>query len=488
MTIEVIPCAPGAHIGELITLGFLRDNLPGDHVILTNYHLPYQSGTLEIDLAVINYYGVFLLEVKHWWGKIEADQLHWLQAGRRYPSPLNLMDKKAKCVKGALVAARRELSKVSVTGFVVLSKGDELLNIDDPHSDRVFPLDERLIRALTSRDHVFSSSSLPLKAMCRKLCKIAETLGLRDILHKNRDTTPLNHTRLPMVKNALVHRHVDPERHIVDHYHIVDELTLGQICHAFEAKHITIQAFEAEHTTIQGRRARIKRYHIPAIQSMEHLKETVRQFKQDMEALSKAEGHPNIVHAYDFFKDQDADDTYYLVTEFISGRMLREVIDEDPAFSLAQGLHYLVPVADALAYCHKQGIIHRNLTPYSIYITDDGQIKLGDFDFAKVPAIGETITKTGQVLVENKYTAPEQIREPRHVDARADLYSLGAVWYDLIFRRPEDEPILLLLVANSGLSDGAKQLLLCLLSQQPANRPASAEEVKARFELLAEKE
>ena len=111
--LEVIPCAPGAHIGEVNTLGFLREELLGDHLILTNRHLPDEGGTLEIDLVVLNYNGVFLLGVQHWWGKTEDDQIHWLQSGHEHPSPLTRIELKAKRVHSTLTA--------------VLSKGDTLL-------------------------------------------------------------------------------------------------------------------------------------------------------------------------------------------------------------------------------------------------------------------------------------------------------------------------------------------------------------------------
>ena len=101
-----------------------------------------------------------------------------------------------------------------------------------------------------------------------------------------------------------------------------------------------------------------------------------------------------------------------------------------------------------------------------------------------MPAIGQTISKTGQVLVENKYIAPEQLDDPRGADFRADLYSLGAVWYDMIFRRPEDEPVRLALIAKSDLPDDVKQLLRSLLAPRPDERPKSALEVKEWFEIL----
>jgi serine/threonine protein kinase len=448
--IEVIPCAPGAHIGEIKTLGFLRQNLTGDHIILTNYHLPDGSGTLEIDLLVLNYHGLFLLEVKEWWGRIDADQTHWLQAGQRHPSPLTSIDSKAKVVHSVLAQNHPGLKDVSVVGFVVLSKGDTMLNINDPRAHRVFPLNDRLVHALTSRDHLFNPQS-------------------SRILQAN---------ALKAAQETLLRQHVDPQRRIIGSFRIVDSLPPGE----------GYEAFAAQHITISGRHARLKKYHIAAIQSQRHLEESVRQFKQDMEALAQVEGHPNIVRAYDFYKDPDVDDTYYLALEMVDGRLLREIMDESGAISLDQSARYLQPVADALAYCHDKGIIHRNLTPYSIYVTAGGQVKVGDFDFARVPAIGLTITKTNTPLVVNKYIAPEQLDNPRGADARADIYSLGAIWYDLLFARPDNEPIRQALIAQSDLPEIARQLLQSMLSPQPDNRPASIYEVKEWLEMLKEEE
>jgi len=74
MTGEVVHCHPNPHIGETLTVNFLRHHLPGG-VLLVNYHLPDGAGTQEIDVVVLNYNGVYLLEVKHWYGPIEADQV-----------------------------------------------------------------------------------------------------------------------------------------------------------------------------------------------------------------------------------------------------------------------------------------------------------------------------------------------------------------------------------------------------------------------------
>jgi hypothetical protein len=440
--LKIIPCAPGAHIGEQITLGSLKKNLSSG-TILTNYFHPDGAGTLEIDLLLINYQGVWLLEVKHWWGKIEADDVHWYQEGRKHHSPLTKIDGKAKVIFSDLTKAG--FGKVSVVGLVVLSKGTSALTITDPRKNRVFGLNDDLIQALTGRYLVYSPRSPILKS-----------------------------GQVDQIADALVHKHVDPEYKIVSNYRLVEELTPGEHYLAFEGQHIQVQS----------RRALIKRYHIEAIQSRQHLEESVRLFKQSMEALAQLSGHPNIVDAYDFFADPDTDDTYWLVLEYVDGGTLRHMLDQGRIFALKEQMDCLIPVADALIHCNSHGILHRNLTPRAIYFTESGRIKVGDFDFARVPTLGYTISQTDKPLVINKYVAPEQQTDPRNADHRADIYSLGAIWYDLALHPGVEEPILISKIDKSDLPDDAKELMKKMLSPRPANRPGSAEEVKEWFELL----
>ncbi len=444
---HVIPCAPGAHVGEMKTRDFLRERLPDSCVILTNYHLPDVNATLEIDLVVLTYYGVYLLEVKHWWGKIEADQTHWMQAGKRHPSPLTSIEMKAKRLHSTLVDAHPGLGRVSVVGFVVLSKGDALLEIDDPRAGRVFPLNERLVAALTGEAYQ----------------------------HHPGQGLPLDRRRMAAVRETLLRQHVDPERRIVGNYEILEELPSGE----------GYAAFLAQHIDVRGRRVRLKRYHVPQVRSQRHLQESIRQFKQDVEALAQVDAHPNVVRAYDFFKDPDVDDTYYLALELVEGQTLQEMIESGEPFLVDEILRILASVADALAFAHAQGIVHRNLTPQAITVTPEGRVKVSDFDFARVPALGATISQTDEPLVVNAYVAPEQLDNPRAAGTPADVYSLGAIAYDLFFVRPEGEPLLHELILNSSLPDTIKQFLRELISVDPAARP-TASETRQWLDLLAD--
>jgi serine/threonine protein kinase len=245
------------------------------------------------------------------------------------------------------------------------------------------------------------------------------------------------------------------------------------------------RAYEAQHVRVDNRRARVKHYQVTGYTTREELEGAAQRFQRDIEALSQIDRHPNIVRAYDFLADVDSDDTYWLLLEWIEGRTLRDRLDDAAPIAFEEQLSILRSLAEALATCHDQGILHRNLTPASVYLADDGTVKLGDFDFARVSSSGHTISKTGVPLTMNKYT-PQELRGGfRPADARSDLYALGAIWYDMVLRRPSDEPVLMQLVEGANLPADAKELLRSLLAPQPNKRPASAKEVREWLELLA---
>jgi len=148
--IQVRHCHPHPHIGETLTANYLRHHLSSDSVVLVNYYLPKPPGTLEIDLVVINRNGVYLLEVKHWTGTIEADGVHWRhQSGELRDSPIVNIEYKARMMHSFLQS--RGWGHVSVVGLVVLSKGKGAFRSTDPNAHKVFGLHESLIEARTGR-------------------------------------------------------------------------------------------------------------------------------------------------------------------------------------------------------------------------------------------------------------------------------------------------------------------------------------------------
>jgi eukaryotic-like serine/threonine-protein kinase len=194
--------------------------------------------------------------------------------------------------------------------------------------------------------------------------------------------------------------------------------------------------YEAQHIDL-GRRVALK------VLPREHCD------KQDFEALFRREArtlaalrHPSLVQLHDFGVSQDGRPFYAM--ELLSGRTLREVMDQG-GLDWREILSIGTAICDALAVAHKHGIVHRDIKPSNILLTDSGSVKLIDFGVAQNPMQdeGEQERRAAKPSTEEKdrdsvsvwgtpeYMAPEQFRSPE-VDARADLYALGAVLYELL--------------------------------------------------------
>jgi serine/threonine-protein kinase len=153
-------------------------------------------------------------------------------------------------------------------------------------------------------------------------------------------------------------------------------------------------------------------------------------FQREAKSIAKLK-HPNILEIYDF-SGVDSPETY-IVTEFVSGKSLRDFIDERP-FKLPEiGCKITSRVADALAHAHDAGIIHRDIKPENVMVRNDGIIKLMDFGIAHVLNT-EHLTTTGVIIGSPAHMSPEQI-EGKNIDFRTDIFSLGTLLYLLVSDR-----------------------------------------------------
>jgi len=153
-------------------------------------------------------------------------------------------------------------------------------------------------------------------------------------------------------------------------------------------------------------------------------------FTREARTLAKL-SHPNIVSVHEFGK---VEDTYYFLMEFVDGSTLREVVKAAqlaPKHALA-----IVPhLCDALQYAHDKGVIHRDIKPENILIARDGTVKIADFGLSRIlgnEGQQEMLTGTHQVMGTPRYMAPEQLEGSHSVDHRADIYSLGVVFYEML--------------------------------------------------------
>lgn len=160
-----------------------------------------------------------------------------------------------------------------------------------------------------------------------------------------------------------------------------------------------------------------------------------------LEATALAElSHPNIVTIHDFGK---AGDFYYLIMEFVDGANLRQALSAGK-FTPEQALAVVPPICEALQYAHERGIVHRDIKPENILLDKEGRVKIADFGIVRIlrplmPNLSETLgprdaSDGGEefVLGTPRYMAPEQKDQPNAVDARADIYSLGIVLYEML--------------------------------------------------------
>lgn len=205
-------------------------------------------------------------------------------------------------------------------------------------------------------------------------------------------------------------------------------------------------------------------------------------FTREARTLAKL-NHPNIVSVFEF---GNVDDVYYFMMEFVDGSTLRDVVNAsqlDPEHALT-----IVPhLCDALQYAHDHGIIHRDIKPENILISKDGSVKIADFGLSRIVSNGTqvmTLTQTHQVLGTPRYMAPEQFEGSHGVDHRADIYSLGVVFYEML---TGELPIGRFETPSQKVHVDVRldEVVLRTLEKEPQRRYQAASEIKSDLQSIS---
>ena len=204
-------------------------------------------------------------------------------------------------------------------------------------------------------------------------------------------------------------------------------------------------------------------------------------FRREAQALAQL-SHPQIVAVYD---SGLAGGLYYFLMEFVDGVNLRRMLAEGK-LSPAEALAIVPQVCEALQYAHDEGVVHRDIKPENILLDKKGRVKIADFGLARL--IGQsrpdfTLTGTQQVMGTPHYMAPEQMERPQTVDHRADIYSLGVVFYEMLtgelplgrFQAPSKKAI---------LDVRLDEVVLRSLEKEPERRYQRASAVKTEVERI----
>jgi serine/threonine protein kinase len=205
----------------------------------------------------------------------------------------------------------------------------------------------------------------------------------------------------------------------------------------------------------------------------------VARFTREARALARL-NHPNIVAVHDF---GETNGLYFIVMEYVDGANLRQ-LQHERTLSPAEALAIVPKICEALQYAHEEGLVHRDIKPENLLIDTKGRVKIADFGLAKMlrrEPLDMALTVSGMAVGTMRYMAPEQMDKPETVDHRADIYSLGVVFYELLtgvlpmghFELPSQK---------ASVDARLDQIVLHALERLPERRYQQAREVKTDIE------
>ena len=214
-------------------------------------------------------------------------------------------------------------------------------------------------------------------------------------------------------------------------------------------------------------------------------------FRREAQALARLT-HGGIVQVFDIVEGAEG---MWIVMELVTGGSVMDRLESSGALPVAEAAELGRQMAEAMAYAHAQGIVHRDFKPDNVLLTTDGEVKITDFGLAKMAADGPKLTHTGMVLGSPAYMSPEQATG-EEADERSDIYALGATLYELLTKRPpfEGESTASVLMQHitqtprpsaehvDGVPPEFDALLLRMLEKERDARPASMSEVAAALE------
>jgi serine/threonine protein kinase len=223
--------------------------------------------------------------------------------------------------------------------------------------------------------------------------------------------------------------------------------------------------------------------------------EYVERFYKEGQAAGKL-NHPNIVQAIDV---GEAGGYHYFVMEYVEGKTISDDLSAGKVFDEREALEIIIQVAHALAHAHARGLIHRDVKPKNIMISNDGAVKLADMGLARETTdIEAAQTEAGKAYGTPYYISPEQIQGKVDIDGRADIYGLGATFYHMVTGRvpflAEDsadvmrkhlrEPLIPPDHINTSLSAGVSEVIEIMMAKRRENRYKNVEELLMDLESL----
>lgn len=337
--------------------------------------------------------------------------------------------------------------------------------------------DSQIARLVVERKLCTANELELVRAEQRSLVSKGKPISLRDMLIQHGYVT---HTQVKRLQMAMDEDSMYRPAQQIPGFQVLSKLGQGAMAVVFKAKQLSLDRIVA--IKVLPKR-------------LSENPEFVERFYREGRAAARL-NHANIVQAYDV---GESGGYHYFVMEYIDGKTIYDLIAEGKPIHEKEAIRVVIQCASALQHAHDQGLIHRDVKPKNLMLTKSGDVKLADMGLAR--EVGDYVTATaeaGRAYGTPYYISPEQIRGEINIDARADIYGLGATFYHMVTGRvPFDgttpsavmhkhlkEPLIPPDHLNKTLSAGVGEIIEVMMAKNPDDRYPSMAELIADMQAV----
>lgn len=401
---KVIPFGQPENESERLAIVYLREHLPDENYTLyTNLEIMQGSEPYEVDIILLTPHCVYVIDVKGVHGKVSIDRDKWYPGRSQfYPSPLKKLRKHSKVLKSAICdvnrALRDQLNQIWV-GEAVLLTVDNADIISRPGHEQEL---EKVVYLNKKGINFFKDYA---RIPSRFTSDIRRYISIID-------------------KAIQGHSHANSTSKFYRDWEVEEFLGGNNRYADYRAKKTTFG--------ISGLRSRLRVYKVDLFLQPEERKRTFQIISTAFTAVYQVPPHPNVLSVQELFENSDGEGLV-IVYEDIPGQALSQCIKQAD-LNLEEKLNVIRDVLHGLEHAHKHGVIHRNITPDTVFVTIERLAKLTSFDYARISNRTSTIASdiAGELEEYSAYQALECHQDPSQASIQSDLFSAGLVFYEIL--------------------------------------------------------